>query len=68
MSDWIALYNTNAEVENWTVVPVLAGLDEKSVLDRLSKFGYETPDFIVHFVEWEFGWNREDVLIGAREA
>lgn len=62
MSDWIALYNTKDEVENWKVVPVLAGLTEESVIDRLYQFGYETPDFIVHFVEWHFGWDRSQVL------
>lgn len=57
--DWVALYNTaDPDVENWKNVPVLA-VDETAAIERLAAFGYDAPDFLVHFVEWEFGWSRE---------
>lgn len=57
MIDWVALYNTSdPDVENWIKVFVI-GTSEEAAVARLAEFGNPTPDFLIKYQEWEFGWN-----------
>lgn len=55
MTDWVAIFIWG---DNIYALPVLAGSVEQAE-QRLLEFGVGGWDFIVHYVEWQFGWEAD---------